>query len=165
MTERTDSDRWISSATPLPGYAFTELDSPVVSCEQAANAKGIPLQRELKSLALDTSKGLVVAHVPGDCQISLRAAKRALGAAEARLANAGQLVALGAGPGTVTPFLSQLWPLPQLVDQTLLSLSWVSSNAGHLSRYIVFDPILLLRATRAMLVDIAMTSPCEGPRG
>lgn len=141
-------------ADPLTWLRVYDLASSVVSCEDAANAKGIPLKHELKSLVLDTDRELVIAHMPGDRQISLRAAKRALGAAQASLASVERLTGIGVSPGTVTPFLGPLWALYQLIDPSLLSLSWVSTNAGDRSKYIVFDPILLLRAERATLVPI-----------
>jgi len=53
------------------------LAESVVSCEDAAEARGIPLTNELKTLVLRTSVGFVAAHLPGDGILSLRKVKGA----------------------------------------------------------------------------------------
>jgi len=119
------------------------LPEPVVSCASAAAAKGISPQHELKSLVLRTDSSLVVAHIPGDLSLSLRAVKRGLPTTQARLANLGELDLV---PGTVHPFDARLWRLHHLVSREVLDLGWVSTNAGTLTTFVVFDPTLLLRA-------------------
>jgi prolyl-tRNA editing enzyme YbaK/EbsC (Cys-tRNA(Pro) deacylase) len=143
---------------PLRWLRVFDLPAPVVSCEDAADAKGIALERELKSLVLETDAGFVVAHMPGTYRISLRAVKRALSAAQARLATQEALERFGTSPGTVCPFLRSLWSLPQLIDPRLFLLRWVSTNAGDRKQYVVFDPILLSRAERVQITQIGKVS-------
>jgi prolyl-tRNA editing enzyme YbaK/EbsC (Cys-tRNA(Pro) deacylase) len=138
---------------PAEGLKRYVLSKPVISCASAAAAKGIPLGHELKSLVIEIESGLVVAHIPGDRRLSLRAVKRCLPTAQARLANLDGLDLL---PGTVHPFHALLWPLHHLVAHEVLDLGWVSTNAGELTTYVIFDPALLLRARRVSVDDFCI---------
>jgi len=124
-------------------FIIFELTSNVVSCEEAATAKNIPLLNELKSLILTTSAGPHILNLPGDKRADLHAIKRRLAIKEAHLASGEMLRSLNVRPGTVCPFLKNLWSLPQLISQELLHLSYVSTNSGELNKYIIFDPMLL----------------------
>lgn len=147
--------------TPLSWLRSFQLPLPVVSCESAARAKGFPLERELKTLVIDATttqsidpgaRALLVAHVRGDRRLSLRAVKRALGVTQARLAGNDSLDDLGVEPGTIHPFQPALWGLRHLVAREVLSLPWVTTNSGRLDGFIVFDPVILLRA-ECIVVD------------
>lgn len=122
-----------------------KLDHQVVSCEEAAAAKGIPLVNELKSLVLETSKGLCIVHIPGNKCLDLRKVKTFLNTDEACLASKEVLTALGVQPGTVTPFSNNIWDLKQLVSEEILSFKFISTNNGRLDEYIIFSPTLLLK--------------------
>src|SRR5579872_3117707 len=98
------------------------LSERVVSCEEAADAKGVPLHHELKSLLLVCDRGWALAHLHGDRHLSLRAVKDAMGTRQARLASPSELRQLGLDSGTVQPFHQQLWTIPQLLERTLLLL-------------------------------------------
>ncbi|MBS2532727.1 YbaK/EbsC family protein [Catenulispora sp. NF23] len=132
--------------SPMTWLRVFELPCEVVSCREAANAKGFPLRHELKSLILKTDEGFAVVHLSGSEFLSLRQVKRFLKSDQARLATPHETASLGARPGAVSPFLPNLWRLPHLIDTDLLTLTWVSTNNGTLNSYIVFDPILLSRA-------------------
>jgi len=125
-----------------------KLHQNVISCSQAANAKGIPIKNELKSLILTTSKGLCLLNIPGDENASLRSVKKVLDVDEAFLANTEQLKSLHVQSGSVCPFLPQLWCLPQLISHDLLKLSFISTNNGTRNNYIIFCPKLLLQSER-----------------
>jgi prolyl-tRNA editing enzyme YbaK/EbsC (Cys-tRNA(Pro) deacylase) len=128
------------------------LAEPVVSCSEAAVAKGVPLERELKSLLLECDHGRVLVHLRGDHRLSLHAVKRALAVRQARLASPSAVQALGVSPGTLHPFHPALWTTTTyLIARGLFSLPWVTTNAGHPNEYIVFDPLVLLRAPRILV--------------
>jgi len=135
----------------LKSFHVFKLQHDVVSCSQAAIAKGIPLENELKSLILTTSKGLYVLNIPGNENASLRSVKNTLDVNEALLANIEQLNTLQVQPGTVCPFLPQLWCLPQLISKDILKLSFVSTNNGNKNEYIIFCPKLLLQSERHII--------------
>jgi len=146
---------------PRTWLRVIELGRDVVSCDAAAEAKDLPLWRELKSLVLETGRRhaqgehcLVVAHIRGDHRLSLRTVKHVLQVSEARLASPAMLQSLGVAPGTVHPFHPSLWVLEHLVDPEVLRLEWVTTNAGRLDAYVVFDPAILLRATTITINDL-----------
>lgn len=136
---------------PMSWLAEFALDGPVRTCEEAAEAKGIPLERELKSLVLVTSLGIVTAHVAGDQFLSLRQVKRSLRCQEARLADGDVLNSLGVSVGTVTPFHRSIWHMRQLICYKVLQFEWVSTNSGSYDHYVVFDPLVLLRAPQVSI--------------
>jgi prolyl-tRNA editing enzyme YbaK/EbsC (Cys-tRNA(Pro) deacylase) len=119
------------------------LDRQVVSCESAAAAKGVALEHELKSLLITCDHGHVVAHVRGSRRLSLRAVKRALAVQQARLAGPLVLSDLELLPGTIHPFHPRLWQMVHLVTCQVLAMPWVTTNAGQLESYVVFDPQIL----------------------
>ncbi len=141
------------SGKPEPGVAMEEwlLPWPVVSCEEAALAKAIPLVNELKSLILATSKGFIAIHLPGDAEVRLRAVKRALAAKKARLATDKELQRLGLEPGTVYAVKDPTWSLPHLVSERLLTLDMVSTNSGTNRGFLRFSPAILLEADSVMV--------------
>ena len=121
-----------------------ELDHDVISCSEAAGAKGISIKNELKTLVLETSFGICTVNVSAKNQISLRKVKTALNVNEACLASYHILNTLNLRPGTVCPFLTQLWKAPMLIDEYVLDLSFVSTNKGVRNQFIIFSPELLL---------------------
>lgn len=129
------------------------LTEPVLSCADAADAKGVDLERELKSLLLRTDHGQVLVSIRGDRMLSLRAIKLALDVDQARLASSRELEALSLAPGTVHPFAPAVWGMRQLVTRGVLQLDWVTTNAGESDRYVVFPPTLLLSAPAVSVGD------------
>jgi prolyl-tRNA editing enzyme YbaK/EbsC (Cys-tRNA(Pro) deacylase) len=126
-------------------YTVKSLPHNVVSCLDAACAKEIPLKNELKSLVLMTDKGLYLLNIPGDMYADLRAVKKFLNVDEAYMASEANLRPLGVKKGTVCPAINELWNLPQLVSEEVLSLDFVSTNNGKLDEYIMFKPAELLK--------------------
>jgi prolyl-tRNA editing enzyme YbaK/EbsC (Cys-tRNA(Pro) deacylase) len=127
--------------------------APVTSCAEAAEAKGVDLEHELKSLLVATDHGLSLVHIRGTRRLSLRAVKRALDARQSHLASPSELHELGVAPGTVYPFAPVLWNMRQLVTREVLSMPWVTTNAGEQDRYVVFDPRLLMQAPAVLVGD------------
>jgi prolyl-tRNA editing enzyme YbaK/EbsC (Cys-tRNA(Pro) deacylase) len=126
-----------------------KLSEEVISCRQAATAKGIPLKNELKTLIIQTSAGMYAVHLPGNKGASFRAIKKFLNVDEAFLANETQMQQLGLIAGTVSPVKQIVWNLPHLISQELLELEFVSTNDGTRSGYVIFDPKILLKAQNA----------------
>ena len=124
------------------------LNSAVISCAEAAEAKGIEIGQELKSMVLHTSKGLFVAHLPGDRRIKYRSIKNLLSVREALLASPDTLIKLGLAPGTVCAVREPVWSLPHLISSEILSKNFISTNDGTRGGYLVFSPTLLLKSPR-----------------
>lgn len=130
-----------------------KLDRPVVTCEEAARAKGIPLENELKTLLLETSNGLVAVELPGDAKVSLRKIKDVLEVKNAHLAAPEILAELGLKPGTVSAVCAPVWDMPHLVSMRLLNIDEVSTNSGKKDGYYRFEPSLLLKAENVKIGD------------
>lgn len=129
------------------------LDKPVITCNEAAETKGIPLKNELKSILISSPKGLYLLHLPGDSEASLRALKKFLETDEACLASPEQLKSLGLSPGTVCAIKNPCWSMPHLISRRLLELSFISTNDGTLKGFYIFDPSVLLEAVSASIGD------------
>jgi prolyl-tRNA editing enzyme YbaK/EbsC (Cys-tRNA(Pro) deacylase) len=121
------------------------LNREVVTCSQAAAAKNVPLQNELKTLILWTTDGLYAVHLRGDQRLSLRAVKQFLHVKEARLLSVPEMSGIDLTPGTVCPFLPPVWYMRQLLSSALLDLEFVTTNNRTLNGYFLFDPQLLLQ--------------------
>ena len=130
-----------------------KLDKPVATCEEAAQAKGIPLENELKTLILKTSNGLVAVELPGNAKASLRKIEDVLEVKEAHLADPKTLAQLGLEPCTVSAVRAPVWDMPHLIDKRLLNLDEVSTNSGNKKGYYKFKPSLLLKAEKKMIGD------------
>lgn len=152
-----------NSPEPGPTMKVYNLAEPVVSCEEAAEAKGMPLYQELKTLVLSTQKGLVALHLPGDGEASLRKVKRALEVSEACLAPPEELDRLGLQPGTVCAVKDPIWSLRHLISRRVMSMTVVSTNNGTLRGFYRFHPAVLLEADSVMLGDFETNS--EGEAG
>lgn len=138
-----------------PGLAIQPrfLKTEVITCEEAAAARGIALVNELKTLILRTHDGLVVAHLPGDGVLSLRKVKDRLETAEAYLADPEDLLTIGLSAGTVCAVLDPVWSLPHLVSRRLLDLREVMTNNGTRTGYFTFDPAKLVEAAEVVVGD------------
>lgn len=140
-----------------PGLQMEVLELPrnVVTCEEAAMAKGIELKNELKSLILETSDGLVVVHLQGDRRLSLRKVKEYLSVKEAYIASNDLIKEHGLISGTVSAILDPVWSFTHLIDKDIFDLDFVSTNAGSLNRYFKFDPKILVSAKNIHIANIS----------
>lgn len=138
---------------PGPTLKVFSLAEPVVTCEAAAKAKGIPLDHELKTLILTTPRGEVALHLLGDSEASLRAVKNAIDVKEASLASEATLTAMGLQPGTVCAVKDPVWSLPHLITRRVFSKDYVSTNNGTLRGFYRFHPSKLWEADSVMVGD------------
>jgi len=136
-----------------PEFEEYILKKPVVSCKEAAIAKGIPLKNELKTLILKTRLGFVALQLPGNAKASLRKVKNALNINQASLASPKELQLFGLEPGTVSAVQNPTWSMFHLVDETLLSLKYISTNSGSKRGYYIFKPSVLLNADNVLFGD------------
>ena len=142
-----------SSKPPFVNLKEYKLDKPVVTCMEAAQAKGIRLENELKTLLLQTSNGLVAVELPGDARVSLRKIKDALEVKNAHLATPETLAELGLKAGIVSAVRAPVWDMPHLISKRLLNLGEVSTNSGNKKGYYRFEPSLLLKAKKHLIGD------------
>jgi prolyl-tRNA editing enzyme YbaK/EbsC (Cys-tRNA(Pro) deacylase) len=125
----------------------------VVTCEEAAHARGVGLEQELKHLLLETMRGPCLVHVPATARVSLRKVKRNMHSKHARMAD---LETGWGGPtarGTICPLVEPFWSLLHLVDDTVLDLALMTTNDSTVHGYVRFDPRLLRFANHVMVGD------------
>ena len=143
----------VSSAPGLDMRTYN-LDYPVISCDDAAKARGIPLANELKSLVLDTSKGHYVVHLPADGKVDLRRIKNFLDVDEAFILDPELLVTdYDLSRGRICAVLDPIWSLPHLVSKRLLTLKEVYTNNKTRIGYFKFSPKVLMQAENTALGD------------
>jgi prolyl-tRNA editing enzyme YbaK/EbsC (Cys-tRNA(Pro) deacylase) len=130
-----------------------KLPREVITCAEAAAAKGFELRNELKSIVVRTRVGLVAVHLRGDREVSLRKIKRELGLKDAYLASEEVLVKIGLSPGIVCAVREPLWSMPNLLSASVLELDFVSTNDGTLSGYFVFAPQVLTTCPNVRIGD------------
>jgi Cys-tRNA(Pro)/Cys-tRNA(Cys) deacylase len=126
---------------------------------EAAEAMGVPAASVFKTLVAETEEGrLVVACVPVDCQLDLKALAAAVGAKRCALADAAAAErATGYVVGGISP-LGQRKRLPTVVDASALELDRIHVSAGRRGLEIRLAPAGLLRLTGATTAAIARRS-------
>ncbi len=136
------------------------IKKSVVSCENAAKERGVPLANELKTLILySTRYGLVAVHLPGDGTLSLRKVKNALESRDVCLADPEDLYKFGENhntnitAGTVCAVLNPVWSMHHLISRRLLSLEYVTTNNGTKTAFFKFEPWILLKARSVLEGD------------
>ena len=120
------------------------LNYEVISCVQAAKAKKIPLENELKSLLLITSSGFLIAHVPGDKKLNNRYIKSAIQCKNVSLASPLDLKKLDLSPGTICAIRDPIWSMTHLISEEVLEKSYISTNDGTRTGFFRFNPKILL---------------------
>jgi prolyl-tRNA editing enzyme YbaK/EbsC (Cys-tRNA(Pro) deacylase) len=138
---------------PPPGLTMKPLflDHEVITCEEAAKARGINLQNELKTLVLQTPTGLIAAHIPGNCVLSLNAVKNAIAERNLKIADPENIAKIGLEAGTVCPILNPIWEMSHIISKKLLSLDFVMTNNGSKRGYYKFDPVVLTNANSIII--------------
>lgn len=144
------------SFNSAPGVSLEvfKLQKKVVSCSDAAKAKGLRLAQELKTLVLSTDFGFSAVSIPGNCRLSLRKVKVFEDVKQAYIASQEDLAFLSKisdsnismSPGSVTPLLEPLWSMRQLLDETVFEETLMSTNNGTHLAYVKFNPEILLKA-------------------
>ena len=131
-----------------------QLGSTTSTATEAADAAGCELSQIVKSLLLICDGRAVIVFVPGDRRLDVEKARRAVGAATARMAKADEVEQVtGFAPGSVAPF-----PLPDvtraLIERLLLAHSVVWAGGGSSSHMVRLQPAELVRLTRATPMDV-----------
>jgi len=146
-----DISRQSTDSPPGLVLEVYNLEEDVISCESAAEARGVPLCNELKTMILSTTDGFVAVHIPGDGEISLRAVKNTLEVKKAFIAPKDELYKLELSPGTVSAILNPVWEMPHLISKRVLAQDFVTTNNGTRKQYFKFDPVILLEANKKLV--------------
>jgi Cys-tRNA(Pro)/Cys-tRNA(Cys) deacylase len=124
--------------------------------EEAAELMGVAPARVLKTLIAEVDgRGLVVALVPADRELDLKALAAAVGGKRAGMAEVKQAErASGYVKGGISPF-GQRQPLPTVVDASALEHASLFVNGGRRGLEIELTPADLIRALDASVAPIA----------
>jgi len=121
----------------------------------AARAVGCEPAQIVKTLVFDCDGRFVLALVPGDRRADPAKVAAAVGAAEARVARAEEVVAVtGFEPGAVAPFPAS-GATRVLVDEELLHQETVWIGAGSTRHVAGLAPLDLVRLANAVPADLA----------
>jgi Cys-tRNA(Pro)/Cys-tRNA(Cys) deacylase len=123
---------------------------------EAAEALGVPAATVFKTLVAATEEGrLVVACVPVDRQLDLKALAAAVGGKRCEMAGLAAVErATGYVAGGISP-VGQKRRLPVVVDESVLALEVVHVSAGRRGLQIRLSPADLVRAASATTAPIA----------
>jgi Cys-tRNA(Pro)/Cys-tRNA(Cys) deacylase len=121
---------------------------------EAAEALGVEPARVLKTLLVDTGKGLAVGVVPVDGQLDLKAVAAALGVKTVTMADpAAAERSTGYVVGGISP-MGQKRALPTVLDDTAYAFDVVYVSGGRRGFDIGLSPTDLASVTRAVRARI-----------
>ena len=122
---------------------------------EAAEALGVPAERVLKTLLVDTDRGLAVGIVPVDRQLDLKAVAAALGVKKATMAEPAVAERVtGYVVGGISP-VGQKKKLPTVLDESALAHRTVLVSGGKRGFDLELTPEDLLTVTGARTAPVA----------
>jgi Cys-tRNA(Pro)/Cys-tRNA(Cys) deacylase len=133
-----------------------EVDPDDLAAETVAAKIGLPPEQVFKTLVARGDRvGIVMAVIPGDQELNLKALATAVGERKIQLVPVKELRALtGYIRGGVTALAARR-DFPVYVDETIELFDIVSISAGVRGLQILIAPADYLRATRGMLAVLA----------
>ncbi len=122
----------------------------------AAQATGFPLNQTIKTLVADLgAPGYVLALMPGDRQLDLKALARACGAKRSRMADTATAERLTSYQvGGISPF-GVKQPLPAVMDASIMAHDLVMINAGARGLMLKMAPADIRKALNCPVAEIA----------
>lgn len=141
-----------------------EVDPDDLSAGKVAAAVGLPLEQVFKTLAVRGDRcGVLLAVVPGDAELDLKALARLSGDRRIEMVHLKEVQPLtGYIRGGVTALACKK-DYPVFADETIELFDIVSVSAGMRGQQILLAPADYLRATKATVGPIARTT--EGEKG
>lgn len=133
-----------------------EVDPEDLAAETVAAKIGLPAEQVFKTLvARGERNGVVMAVIPGDQELDLKALAAAAGEKNVQLVPVKELQALtGYIRGGVTALAAKR-EFPVFVDETVQLFDVISISAGMRGLQILVAPDDYLRATKGQLHDLA----------
>jgi prolyl-tRNA editing enzyme YbaK/EbsC (Cys-tRNA(Pro) deacylase) len=124
----------------------------VISCSDAAKARGIELRSELKTLLLRVQKKIVAVHLRGDRRLDNRRLRRLFGARPSFM-RPDELDVYGLRPGTINP-----WNVPfcdaHVVASSVFSLAEMATNNSRRDEGVLFATGELRALPNVIIGDI-----------
>jgi Cys-tRNA(Pro)/Cys-tRNA(Cys) deacylase len=143
------------------GIAFEvrEFEASAFTVEETSQNLGLPLNVLFKTLVVEGErKGLVMALLPGDAQLSLSKLAKVMGDKRCAMIDVEDLFRVtGYLKGGCSP-LGARKAFPVFLDQRALAHDRVSVSAGLRGVQMLLAPADLAKVTRATVADLADTS-------
>lgn len=139
------------------GVAWEEKEhAPARTAEEAAAARGCPIEIGAKSIVLKTDDAFRLFVLSGAAMLRSRLIRSHLGVRRTRFATATELHELtGLEPGAVPPFGAPVLPLELYVDSGLLLGPRVAFTPGVRTASIIMDTGDYLEAARPQIFSFA----------
>lgn len=152
---KTNAVRLIEAAGVPHELAAYDLEGAEFSAGAVAAALGLPPDRIYKTLAVRAGPDTVLAVVPGDAELDLKATAAAAGVKKVRMAEVAALERLtGYRRGSVTAIGTRR-PLPVLLDASALEHDRIAVSAGAEGLQLLIAPADYVEVTEATVVRIA----------
>lgn len=148
----TDSPATMAVVESGLGHEVVEYGR-VASIEEAAEKRGVPVHRVIKSIVVRRGEGdYLMVLVPGDRVIDWAKLRRVVGVSRMSLAEADEAFEVtGYRPGTITPFGSKT-PLPVIADASMEGLASIGGGAHGVA--INLDTADLVRHLGATMAEV-----------
>jgi len=145
-------------------YTVREFQEEELGAGEAAEKLGLPLAQVFKTLVVRGDRtGVILACLPGDTTLSLKALARASGNKQVELVETDDILRLtGYIRGGVSP-LGGKKVYPVYVDQSVLEQPVVSVSAGMRGMQLLLAPNDLVQATQATVAPLADPIGTGGP--
>ncbi len=136
---------------------------PVRTSEEAALARGTPLEQGAKALVFRADTRPVLLVVPAQLRADTRGFKRTYGVKDLRMISPDELLQLtGLEVGAVPPF-GHLLGFQTYVDARLLDLPRIAFNAGSRATSVVMSPADYQRLEQPIVGRIALDEAPQSP--
>jgi len=123
----------------------------IITCEEAAIARGVKLEQELKHILVRASGKIYMIHTPGNKRIAFNKVKSKLHIKA--YVDFIDLNDLNLFKGAVCPFISSNWNYFHLFDKSIFNNFWMTTNDGTLNGYFKFEVEMLKETPRHMIED------------
>ena len=160
MTQKTNAARLLDQQAIKYELRAYEVDPNDLAAETVAAKIGLPAEQVFKTLVARPSgskdrNGVVMAVIPGDQELDLKALAKAAGEKSIQLVPVKELQALtGYIRGGVTALAAKR-DYPVFVDETIELFEVVSISAGVRGLQILIAPTDYLRATKATIAALS----------
>ncbi len=140
-------------------YELREFAALEFTVEETSANLQLPMHMLFKTLVAEGErKGLVMALVPGDAQLSLAKLARAMGDKRASMIDVEDLFRVtGYLKGGCSP-LGARKAFPVYLHESALALDKISVSAGLRGVQMLLAPADLVRVTRAIVADLVMSA-------
>jgi prolyl-tRNA editing enzyme YbaK/EbsC (Cys-tRNA(Pro) deacylase) len=135
-----------------PAWLHVYRHQEVISCVDAARARGIDLAIELKTLLLRVRRRIVAVHLRGDRRLDNRRLRRLFGV-RISFVPTEELVRHGLRPGTINP-----WNVPfchaHVISASVLVLPQMATNNSLRDEGVLFDTSELRKLRNVVIAEV-----------